>query len=140
MKKYKLKFIKSERFVYFYEVVETISDEEGIEASSKEEAARIYKDNYPDFVILPVENEDIINSLKNIEVYYSFYNKTNKQKLKNKIRDILLKYKVIDDKNRLFLNLEPNKEDYPERILSIEKSIKKEYELYNIFLELNHIS
>jgi len=139
--KFGLDILEKHKIVFIARVKE---DNNGIEFNSYKQALLAFKKNYQDFIVLPVRKEDLLISLKNIEYYYNLYKrllKSSNTKLIEKMKNILMKYQVIDNDNNLLINMSFfDKENLDKKEIIIkEKLIRKELELYDIFLKINCI-
>ena len=139
--KFSLCYLDKDNLIFICSVKK---DRNGIEFENYSKALKTFKNNFPDLVIIPVTQEEFINSLKNIEVYYSIYQqlKDTQEELNFLVKKIFLKYKIIDIKDKLLLSLNlSNKKSIPtslkRKVILIEKNIKKEFEINDIFMKLN---
>ena len=137
--KYRLDLVDKTNLIFICKITKHLA---GIEFSSYQEAINAFKQNYPDLIILPITIADTTEALKKIEFYYSLYKNSKElgvsNKVTNKMKDILMKYHIIDNECNLIMDLNSLGNEKSGKIISIkEKSIKKEFELNNIFLEIN---
>jgi len=142
-KRYSLKIVESHNLIFVAQIKENSN---GVAFNGHRQAVSIFKDNYPDFVILPVTRDDLLNALRNIEYYYFLYIQLkNNLKAKHKktvknMQEILLKHKIIDENNNLLIKLS----DYDfgtvdkKNLILKEKTVRKEFELKEIFLQINN--
>jgi len=143
-KKYALNIVESHNLIFVAQIKENSN---GVAFNGHRQAVNIFKDNYPDFIILPVTREDLLSALQNIEYYYFLYIqlKTNlkakhKHTVKN-MQEILLKYEIIDENDNLLIKLS----DYDfgtvdkKNLILKEKSVRKEFELKEVFLQMNNV-
>ncbi len=143
---YRLDLVDKTNLIFICRITKHLA---GIEFFSYQEAINAFKQNYPDLIILPITIADTTEALKKIEFYYSLY-KSSKElglskkelglsnKVINKMKNILIKYHIIDNECNLIMDLNSLGNEKNRKIILIkEKSIKKEFELNNIFLEIN---